>query len=63
MNLSRDTIDYEIRHDAVVESILIKVVSIGTQGNYANHNVDLIIWIYDREEWREELLRECMVGA
>ena len=61
MNLSQAIVAYEGLQTAVVESILSQVVSSGTQGNYANHNVKLIIWIYDREEWREELLRDWMV--
>ena len=61
MDLSQDIVAYEGRPNAVVESILSQVVSSGTQGNYSNHNVDLIIWIYKREKRREELLRDCMV--
>ena len=61
MNLSQDIVAYEGRPTSVVESILSQVVSSGTQVNYANHNVDLILWIYEREEWREELLRYSMV--
>ena len=61
MNLSQAIVAYKDRPDAVVESILSQGVSSGTQVNYAYHNVDLINWIYDREEWREELLRDCMM--
>ena len=38
-----------------------RVVSTGTQGNYNNHNIDLIICLYDSENLREELLRYWMV--
>ena len=61
MNLSQDIIAYEGCPAAVVESILSQGVSSGTWGNYAYHNVDLVLWIYAREEWREEILRDCMV--
>ena len=61
MNLSQAIVAYEGRLTAIVESILSQVVSSGTQGNYANHNIHIILWIYEREEWREELLRDCMV--
>ena len=61
MNLSQAIIAYEGCLNAVVESILSQVLSSGTQANHANHNVDLIIWIYKREKWREELLRDWMV--
>ena len=53
MNLSQAIVAYEGRPTAVVESIFSQVVSPGTQGNYTYHNVDLILWIYEREEWRE----------
>ena len=61
MNLPQAIVSYEGRLTSVVESILSQVVSSGTQCNYANHNIDLIIWIYKTEEWREKLLRDCMV--
>ena len=32
-----------------------------TKPNYANHNADLILWIYKKYEWREALARYCMV--
>ena len=61
MNLPQAIVAYEGCLAAVVESILSQVVSSGTQGNYANHNVGIILWIYEREEWREKLLRYWMV--
>ena len=61
MNLSQAIVAYEIRPTAVVESIWSQVVSSGTQGNYAYHNVEPVLWIYERDEWREELLRDWMV--
>ena len=61
MNLSQSIFAYEGLPTAVVESVLSQVVSSGTQGNYANHNIGLILCIYEREEWREELLRDWMV--
>ena len=36
-------------------------MSSGTLEKYANHNVDLILWIYEKDEWSEELLRDWMV--
>ena len=61
MNMSQAIIAHKGRPTAVVEPILSQVVSSGTQGNYANHNVNLILWIYKREGWREELMRCWMV--
>ena len=61
MNLSQAIIAYEGHLTAAVESILSQVVSSGTQCNYTNHNSDLILWIYNKEEWREQLLRYWMV--
>ena len=58
MNLSKAIISYEGRPTAVVEAILSQVVSSSSQGNYTNHNVDLILWIYEKEEWRDELMRD-----
>ena len=46
---------------AVFESILSQLVSSDTQGNYFNHNVKIVLWIYEREEWRDELVRDWMV--
>ena len=61
MNLSQAIIAYESHPTAVGESISIQSISSGTQGSYANHNVDLIILNYKREECREELLIDWMV--
>ena len=64
MTLSQEsnaTIGYEGHLNAVVDAILNKVVSSGTQANYANHNADLILWIYEKDEWREAFLRDWMV--
>ena len=61
MNLSQAIFAYEGRPTSVVGSILIQFVSSGTQVNCTNHNVDLILCIYKREEWREELPRDWMV--
>ena len=44
-----------------MEAIVYQVVAKGTQGNYINHNMDLILWIYDKEDWREEFLKDWMV--
>ena len=54
-------ISYEGRSTAVVKAILNQVVSSGTQANYANQNADLILWIYEKDEWRKALLRDWMV--
>ena len=58
---SNAIISYAGRPTAVVEATLNQVVYLGTQANYANHNADLILWIYEKGEWRETLLREWMV--
>ena len=49
MNISQAIIAYESLCTDIVESILSQVLSSSTQGNYANHNPDLIIWIYERK--------------
>ena len=54
-------IAHKVRPNAVVEAILNQVVSSGTQANHANHNFDLILWIYKKDEWREALLRDWVV--
>ena len=54
-------IAYEGRFTAAVKAILNQVFSSGTQANYANHNSDLILWIYEKDEGREALLRDWMV--
>ena len=33
------------------------------QTNYANHNPDLTLWIYEEGEWREAFLRDWMVES
>ena len=49
MNISQATnaiIAYEGCPTDVFEAVLNQLVSSGTQYNYANHNVDFILWIY-----------------
>ena len=58
---SNAIIAYEGRPMAVVEAILTQVVSSGTPTYYANHNADQILWIYEKNKWREALLRDLMV--
>ena len=64
MNASQTStalIAYQGRPTAEVEAILNQVVSSGTKVNYAQHNMDLILWIYESDQWREELLKDWMV--
>ena len=61
MNLSQSIVAYEGHPTLVVEYILSQVISSGTQGNYAYHNFNLVLWIYKREEWREELMIDWML--
>ena len=62
---SNAIVAYEGCLTAVVKAILNQVLSSGTQENYANHNSDLILWIYENYEWREALVRyfmdECLI--
>ena len=58
---SNSVISYEVRPTAVVKAVLSQVVSSGTRTNYANHHAYLILWIYEKGEWREALLRDWMV--
>ena len=56
MALSQESnaiVAYEWLPTAVIKAILSQLVSSGTQKNYANHNSDLILWVYDKYEWRE----------
>ena len=53
---SNTIIAYEGRLKAFTKAILSQVVSSDMQTNYENHNADLILWIYERNEWREALL-------
>ena len=43
-------ISYEGRLTTVVEAILNQLVYSCTQENYANHNYDLILWNYEKDE-------------
>ena len=52
---------YEGCPTAVFEAIFNQVVSLSTQENYASYNSDLILWIYEKGEWREALLSYWMV--
>ena len=64
MTLSQSSnaiIAYEGRPTEVFEAILIQLVSSGMHTNYANHDADLILWVYDKDEWREALLRDWMI--
>ena len=54
-------ITYKGRLKVVVEVILNQAVFIGMQTKYENHNADLILWIYKKDEWSEALLRDWMV--
>ena len=58
---SNAIIAYEGSPTAFIEAILSQVFSSGTRKNYANQNADLILWIYEKDEWREALLRDWMV--
>ena len=58
---SNTIISYEGRLKAAVEAIFSQVVYSGTRTNYANHNADLILCIYEKGEWREALLGYWMV--
>ena len=62
MNLSLAIFAYEGRPNAVVKSILSQVVSSGTQANYANHNVVLIL-LYIREVRMEGGITERLDGG
>ena len=51
-------ISYEGRPTSTVEEIMKQVVATGTQGNCNDHNVDIVLWLYDSEDLREELLSD-----
>ena len=54
-------IAYEYCPASAVRELKKRVFATITEGNYNNHNAGLIIWMYDSEESREELLRNWMV--
>ena len=60
-SISNAIIAYEGYPTAFFEAILNQVASSGMQENYANHNVDLVLWIYDKDNWRDALLRNWRV--
>ena len=49
---SNTIVSHEDRPTEVVKAILNQVVSSCTQEKYSNHNVDLILWIYENDECR-----------
>ena len=54
-------VTYEGLLTAVVEATLNQLVSSGKQENYANYNSDLILWNYEKNEWRKASIRDWMV--
>ena len=54
-------IPYEGRPTAVVEQIMKRVVAVNSNTSYRNNNIILIMWIYDNDEIREEILCDWMV--
>ena len=54
-------IQYQGRPTAAVEQIMRKVVADKSSVSYRNNNIILILWLYDNEEHREEVLRDWMV--
>jgi hypothetical protein len=46
-----------------VEQIMRRVVSHSSEAGYANQNTTLILWLYDNDELREELLHDWMVDV
>ena len=54
---------YEGRPTAAVEAILNQVVSSGTQDNYANHNIDLILWLYEKRGFEGRVVERFYGGA
>ena len=61
MNISQAIVAYAGFLTALFDSVSSQVVPSGTKCNYTNHDVNLIICIYEREECREELLIDWMV--
>ena len=58
---SNSIIVYKGHPTEFIEAILNQLVSLGKRANYANHNADLILWIYKNDEWGEALLRYWMI--
>ena len=46
-----------------VEQIMRRVVSHSSEAGYANQNTTLILWLYDNDDLREELLHDWMVNV
>ena len=40
-----------------------QVVFSGTQIKYTNHNVGLILWVCDKDKWREVVITHWMVES
>ena len=60
---SNTIVAYEGCPTAAGKAILKHVVPSGMQEKYANHNVDLTLWIYKKDEWKEAFLRYWMVES
>ena len=54
-------IPYQGRPTHAVEQIMKRVVAVNSNVSYRNNNIILMLWLYDNEEYREDVLRDWMV--
>ena len=55
---SNTIIAYDGCMTAVFKAISNQVVYSDNQEKYANHNAELILWIYERDKWRKYLFSD-----
>ena len=60
-NNTQAIIPYQGRPTEAVEQIMRRVVSHNSSVSYRNNNIIFLLWLYDNEETREELLQDWMV--
>ena len=60
-NNTTQIIPYQGRPTHAVEQIMKRVVAVNSNTSYRNNNIILILWLYDNEEYREDVLRDWMV--
>ena len=60
-NTPNALIPYQGRPTHAVEQIMKRVVADKSNTSYRNNNIILMLWLYDNEEMREEVLRDWMV--
>ena len=60
-NTQNALIPYQGYPTQAVEQIMKRVVVVNFNVSYCNNNIILLLWLYDNEEYREELLQDWKV--